>query len=115
MTRNYQDSPRSAPTVGVLEPILRKDCLIRGSPRLKSRREIDTGIFIQVQAFSGENNNPTPVCMYCVEDFCYNQGKKTKTCATAECVLPFISDCRSYIVDDIAAFSPGEAAPLHFV
>ena len=49
--------------VGVLEPILRKDYLIRGSPRLKSRREIDTGIFIQVQAFSGENNNPTPVCV----------------------------------------------------
>ena len=48
---------------GVLEPILRKDCLIRGSPRLKSRREIDTEIFIQVQAFSGENNNPTPVCV----------------------------------------------------
>ena len=62
--------------VGVLEPILRKDCLIRGSPKLRSRRKIDTGIFIQVQAFSGENNNPTPVCMYLLEYWCYNQGKK---------------------------------------
>ena len=33
---------------------------------MESRREIDTGIFIQVWAFSGENNNPTPVCVwYC--------------------------------------------------
>ena len=101
-------------SVGVFETILHKDYLIRGSPRLKSRREIDTGIFIQVQAFSGENNNPTPVCMYCVVDICYNQGEKAKTCAPAECVLLFISDCRPYIVDDIVAVSPGEAAPLRF-
>ena len=58
-----EGEPHVSKSVGVLEPILRKDCLIRGSPRLKSRREIDKGIFIQVQAFSGENNNPTPVCV----------------------------------------------------
>ena len=91
-------------------------------PLLKRRREIDTGIFIQVQAFSGENNNPTPVCVwYWV--YVLQSGEKTKTCTDdraclpdclcSEPLSPFISDCSPYIVDDVEAVSPGEATPLH--
>ena len=45
---------------------------------MKSRREIDTGIFIQVRAFSWENNNPTPVCVYGIEWIVYNREEELK-------------------------------------
>ena len=45
---------------------------------MKSRREIDTGIFIQVRAFSWENNNPTPVCVYGIEWIVYNREEELR-------------------------------------
>lgn len=49
--------------VGVLEPILRKEYLIQGVSIIDHADRKDTEIFIQIRAFSGENNNPTPVCI----------------------------------------------------
>ena len=43
---------------------------------MESRREIDTGIFIQVRAFSWENNNPTLVCVCGIEWIVYHQEEE---------------------------------------
>ena len=60
--------------------------------------------------------------MYGIEYMSYNQGKRLRLVQMIVLVFPiacalglslFISDCSPYIVDDVEAVSPGEAAPLY--